>query len=110
MITVNKIKVLSWIIGIIIFVSNFEIVIADDEDDKTAVGELVRMTIEIIIGFGIETCSQNPSCNYFLVWVVFFIIFIASILMVFCRYRPEISGRDLQSGLNMYIGMRLARD
>ena len=111
--TVNKLKVLSWIIGFLIFVYNFKMVLADDnegdDDNGLFVVELIRISVEILIGFGIETCSQNPSCNYYMRWFVCTFIFITIICIVLCGYRPKIRGRDLQSSLNVYVGMRLAR-
>ena len=107
--TLNKIKVLSWIIGFIIFVSNFKMVVAEDDNDKGVFAELFHILFEIFIGYCIESCSQNPSCNYFLSWFIFTFIFITIICIIFCGYRPEFRGRDLQSGVNVYVGMRLAR-
>lgn len=107
--TENKIKVLSWVIGFVIFISNFKMVLADDDDDIGLFTELFRIFVEILIGFGIETCSQNPSCNHYMMCFIYMFIFIIIICIVFCGYRPAIRGRDLQGGLNVYVGMRLAR-
>lgn len=70
--------------------------------------ELVRIFVEVSIGLSIETCSQNTSCNHYMMCFVCTFIFIAIICIVFCGYRPEIRGR--QSSLNVYMGMRLARE
>ena len=107
---VKKIKVISWIIGFIIFVSNFKMVVAGDHYNEDSIWvELFRFIHEIFIGFCLKNCYQNPSCNYFLTCFVCLFIFITILSMVFCGFRPSVKGRDLQSGINMYVGMILAR-
>ena len=108
--TFNKIKFISYIIGFIIFVSHFKMVMAnDDDDDDSLFLELIRILFEIFIGFCIESCHQNPTCNYYLIRLSLIIIIIAIISIFFSGKKPRLNGRVVQSGLNVYIGMRLAR-
>lgn len=106
----NNFKYAVYALAFIVFMSNIAIVLANDDENKNgAIVELISIIFEIFIGFCVGICTENPSCNYFLTWFVFMFIFITIISMIFCGYRPRFKRRDVQSCVNVYVGMRLAR-
>ena len=103
--TFNKIKFISCIIRVIIFICQFKLVVADDDEENSIFLELFRILFEIFIGFCIESCHQNPTCNYYLIRLIIIFVVITIISIIFCGNRPEINERHVQSGLNVYIGI-----